>query len=208
MAGKLDGKKIAFLFADGVEQVELEEPLKAVKSEGADVDLISLEEGKIQAFNHLDHGDEIEVDKAVSDADASDYDGPARSNAMSCVLRVGNTRVHALLPGDLERPQELRLAAQGVPLQSDWLLVPHHGSRTSSSDAFLDAVHPALAVAQAGYRNRFGHPAPDVVQRYADRSIEVIRSDRCGAWWWHADGTMTCEREVAARYWHHFREVR
>ena len=74
MAGKLDGKKIAFLFADGVEQVELEEPLKAVKEEGADVDLISLEEGEVQAFQHLDHGDKIKVDKAVSDADSSDYD--------------------------------------------------------------------------------------------------------------------------------------
>jgi protease I len=75
MSGKLDGKKIAFLFADGVEQVELEEPLKAVKEEGADVDLISLEEGEVQAFNHLDHGDKIKVDKAVSGADASEYDG-------------------------------------------------------------------------------------------------------------------------------------
>src|SRR3954466_10354612 len=75
MADKLSGKKVAFLFADGVEQVELEEPLKAVKNEGADVDLISLEEGKVQAFNHLDHGDKISVDKAVSDADVSDYDG-------------------------------------------------------------------------------------------------------------------------------------
>ena len=75
MAGKLDGKKIAFLFADGVEQVELEEPLKAVKGEGAEAELISLETGEVQAFNHLDHGDKIKVDKAVSEADASDYDG-------------------------------------------------------------------------------------------------------------------------------------
>ena len=75
MAGKLDGKKIAFLFADGVEQVELDKPAEAVRKEGADVDYISLEAGEIQAFNHLDHGDKIKVDKAVSDADASDYDG-------------------------------------------------------------------------------------------------------------------------------------
>ena len=73
--GKLDGKKIAFLFTDGVEQVELEKPLEAVKEEGADAELISLEEGEIQAFEHLDHGDKIKVDKAVSDVDASDYDG-------------------------------------------------------------------------------------------------------------------------------------
>src|SRR5258705_13568418 len=72
--GKLDGKKVAFLAADGVEQVELTEPWDAVKGEGADPELISLEDGQIQAFNHLDHGDKLDVDKKVADADASDYD--------------------------------------------------------------------------------------------------------------------------------------
>ena len=73
--GKLDGKKIAFLFTDGVEQVELDKPAEAVREAGADVDYISLEEGEIQAFNHLDHGDKIKVDKKVSDVSADDYDG-------------------------------------------------------------------------------------------------------------------------------------
>ncbi len=75
MSGKLEGKKIAFLFTDGVEQVELDKPAEAVKEAGADVEYVSLEEGEVQAFNHLDHGDKIKVDKAVSDADQSDYDG-------------------------------------------------------------------------------------------------------------------------------------
>jgi len=74
MASELNGKKVAFLFADGVEQVELEKPLEAVKDAGAEVNLISLEEGEVQAFNHLDHGDKIKVDKAVGDADESDFD--------------------------------------------------------------------------------------------------------------------------------------
>jgi protease I len=73
--GKLDGKKIAFLFTDGVEQVELDKPAEAVKGEGADVDYISLEEGEVQAFNHLDKADKITVDKKVSDVSADDYDG-------------------------------------------------------------------------------------------------------------------------------------
>ena len=73
--GKLDGKRIAALFTDGVEQVELDKPAEAVRNEGADVDYISLEDGEIQAFNHLDHGDKIEIDKKVSDARADDYDG-------------------------------------------------------------------------------------------------------------------------------------
>jgi protease I len=73
--GKLDGKKIAFLFTDGVEQVELDKPAEAVRDEGADVDYISLDDGEIQAFNHLDHADKIQVDKKVSDVSADDYDG-------------------------------------------------------------------------------------------------------------------------------------
>jgi protease I len=72
--GKLDGKRIAFLATDGVEQVELTEPLKAVRDAGAEVDLISLEKGEFQGFNHLDKGDTFTADKAVADASADDYD--------------------------------------------------------------------------------------------------------------------------------------
>jgi protease I len=76
MATELQGKKIAFLVAnEGVEQVELTEPWKAVEAAGGSPELISLEAGEIQAFNHLDKADTFKVDKTVSDADASDYDG-------------------------------------------------------------------------------------------------------------------------------------
>jgi deglycase len=74
MAGKLEGKRIAFLVAnEGVEQVELTEPWKAVEAEGGKPELVSLEGGKVQAFNHLDKGDTFEVDREVSDAKADDY---------------------------------------------------------------------------------------------------------------------------------------
>jgi protease I len=75
MAGKLDGLKIAFIAADGVEQVELTEPWKAVEAEGAKPELLSVESGEIQGFNHLDKGGTFKVDHAVSDADPSDYAG-------------------------------------------------------------------------------------------------------------------------------------
>jgi protease I len=75
MAGKLDGRKIAFIAADGVEQVELTEPWKAVEEEGGQPELLSVESGEIQGFNHLDKGDTFKVDHAVSDVDPSDYDG-------------------------------------------------------------------------------------------------------------------------------------
>ena len=73
--GKLDGKKIAFLATDGVEQVELTEPRKAVEQEGAETHLVSLEDGEIQGFEHLDKADRFEVDRTVKDASADDYDG-------------------------------------------------------------------------------------------------------------------------------------
>ena len=75
MAESLTGKTIAFLAAEGVEQVELTEPWKAVAAAGATPELISLEPGEVQAFNHLDKADTFKVDKTVADADASDYDG-------------------------------------------------------------------------------------------------------------------------------------
>jgi protease I len=75
VAGELQGKKIAFLATDGVEQVEYTEPRKAVEQAGAQTHLISLEPGEIQGFNHLDKGDRFPVDKAVADAREADYDG-------------------------------------------------------------------------------------------------------------------------------------
>ena len=74
MAGELNGKKVAFLATDGVEQVELDEPRKAVEEAGAETAVVSLEAGEIQAFNHLDHGDKIKVDVTAGSADASQFD--------------------------------------------------------------------------------------------------------------------------------------
>jgi protease I len=93
--GKLDGKKVAALFTDGVEQVELEKPVEGLKGEGADVEYVTLEAGEVQAFNHLDHGDKIQVDKEVKDADASDYDA-------------------LLLPGGVANPDFLRMDDDAV----------------------------------------------------------------------------------------------
>ena len=73
--GKLDGKRIAFVATDGVEQVELTEPRRAVEVEGAETELLSLESGEIQGFEHLDKGDKFPVDRAVSEASADSYDG-------------------------------------------------------------------------------------------------------------------------------------
>jgi competence protein ComEC len=165
---------------------------------------------------------------------AADYDAPAKSNAMSCVLRISNGAQTALLVGDIEQPQEARLVAEygrftagpsqgeAAPsggsaahavasvgatslLHADVLLVPHHGSKTSSSAAFLDAVAPRFAIAQSGYRNRFGHPAPTVLVRYQERQIQVVDSPHCGAYTWQSWQAQNgaCLRAQGLRYWHH-----
>jgi competence protein ComEC len=126
------------------------------------------------------------------------------TNALSCVLRVVDAQGRSLLlTGDIEAPQEQALIASGQALRADMLIVAHHGSRTSTTTAWLDAVSPSVAVVQAGYRNRFGHPAPAVEQRLLGRGIQVLRSDRCGAWSRYSDGSHACERESRRRYWHH-----
>ena len=140
--------------------------------------------------------------------DPGDYGRALKSNAMSCVLRVATLGAEprsVLLTGDIERDQEAALvAADADALRSDVLVVPHHGSKTSSTAAFLDAVRPRVAIFQAGYRNRFGHPAADVLARYVERGIEVHASPACGAWIWRSDDASgaRCVRETARRYWH------
>ena len=134
-----------------------------------------------------------------------DYDTATKPNALSCVLRISNGVQTALLVADIEQPQEVRLLADAAALRADVLLVPHHGSKTSSSPAFLDAVQPRIALVQAGYRNRFGHPAPPVLARYQERGIQLIDSSHCGAATWSSatPEAVRCERLAAPHYWQH-----
>ena len=136
---------------------------------------------------------------------AEDYArAAAKPNTMSCVLAVTDAQGNRLLlTGDLEAEQEARLVREhAVELRSTLLVVPHHGSKTSSTPEFIDAVAPRVAIAQAGYRNRFGHPAAPVQRRYEERGIVFVRSDACGAWRWASGEEPTCQRDSARRYWH------
>lgn len=141
----------------------------------------------------------------------SDYQARNRPNALSCVLQIraagapGRSSAVALLTGDIESAQEQRLVLQGADLRADLLLVPHHGSKTSSSAAFLDAVMPRVALVQSGYRNRFGHPAPAPMARYGERGIAVFDSPQCGAMAWRSDtpAVVSCHRIAQPRYWRH-----
>ena len=136
---------------------------------------------------------------------AADYERKLKPNALSCVLRVTAHDTSALLAGDIEAAQEQDLLQSGQALKADWLLVPHHGSATSSTQAFLEAVQPSVAIVQAGYRNRFGHPRPDVLRRYSDLGVLVVQTPRCGASTWRSEQPklVQCERNQRQRYWQH-----
>src|SRR4029078_3046033 len=125
---------------------------------------------------------------------------------LSCVIRVSGAGGSVLLTGDIEARAESMLLAHGAAaVRSDLLIVPHHGSRTSSTPAFIAAVRPAVAVYTAGYRNRFGHPRPEIGARYAAAGIRAYRTDYDGALTFDfgtgAPLVPSLERARATRYW-------
>ncbi len=128
-----------------------------------------------------------------------------KPNDLSCVVRVDSAYGSVLLTGDLEARGEAELVDKGAPLAADVLVVPHHGSRTSSSVEFIGAVAPDVAVFTPGYRNRFGHPRPDIVERYALFGSALYRTDYDGAVTMRfapgASREVRRERSESARYW-------
>ena len=102
-------------------------------------------------------------------------------NNASLVLRLSYGVIDLLFTGDIEAEGEHALLSAPGTLASEILKVPHHGSRTSSSAAFVAAVAPQVAVASLGYHNRFSFPAPEVVQRYAEQGTRFLRTDQAGA---------------------------
>ena len=130
-----------------------------------------------------------------------------KDNDVSCVLRVSIAGSSVVLPGDIEIPSEKFLLANAAEqLRSDILVVPHHGSTTSSSTEFVNAIAPRYALFPVGYRNRFGFPKAKVVQRYRDVDARVLDSANAGAISFHIGpaGIAAPElyRESARRYWH------
>ena len=134
----------------------------------------------------------------------SQHEAESKPNALSCTLRITAGKFSVLLAGDIEAPQE-RALMERVPekLRANVLLVPHHGSGTSSTVAFLDQVAPEIALFQVGYRNRYHHPKAEVMQRYVSRGVRTLRSDVSGAVMISIDTelrliTQACEHK---RYW-------
>jgi competence protein ComEC len=129
----------------------------------------------------------------VSTAGAHDSSGTGMSAASAVNTANATTaatvptsattpRLTALLAADIEAPVErILLSRDREAFSAQILLVPRHGSKTSSTEPFLDSIEPLVAVFQVGYRNRFHHPNPGIFERYLARHIELTRSDEDGA---------------------------
>ncbi len=117
-------------------------------------------------------------------------------NNDSLAFRVTYGRTSFLLTGDMEKPMETRLLADDRALRADVLKVGHHGSKTSSSAPFLDAVHPAFAIISDGVDNSFGHPNRDVLERLSERHAEVLRTDMVGLITVSSDGRRITVRQT------------
>ena len=137
---------------------------------------------------------------------AEDYARKLPTNALSCVLKIESAHGSVLIPGDIEGKAEAELLARhGQAVRADVLVAPHHGGRKTSSPEFVAAVAAREAVFPVGYRNRFGHPRPEVVARYLRQGTRIHRTDAAGAVGIGiaAGGIALAHvREQRRRYWH------
>ena len=126
-------------------------------------------------------------------------DGELKSNDASCVLLIETRAARALLPGDIE--QRVERGLQVPPL--DFLLVPHHGSTTSTSEPFLAAARPRVAVVSAGFDNRFGHPHADVMERLRATGATIANTAHSGTVQWSsvAPNVVHRARCTGGPYW-------
>lgn len=132
-------------------------------------------------------------------APATDYaPADAPKNNDSLVMRLAYGKHSFLLTGDMEKQVEARLFSEGKLTHADVLKVPHHGSKTSSSEFFLDEVRPAFALISDGFENSFHHPHPDVVHRLEEHHAAILRTDQQGLITIRSDGRhLSMETNVA-----------
>jgi len=116
-------------------------------------------------------------------------EGQSAKNDDSLVMRLTDGSESFLLAGDIERPSERKMLAEKQDVGVNFLKVAHHGSKTSTTDPFLSAAHPAFAAISVGWENIFGHPSPEVTDRLEAAVVRVFRTDRDGAVTASTDGS-------------------
>ncbi|MCK7545586.1 type 1 glutamine amidotransferase [Marinobacter bryozoorum] len=177
MSASLKGKKVAFLATDGVEQVELTDPREALEKAGAETELVSIKEGSIDGFHHLDKGDTFKVDKLVGDVDFNDYDA-------------------LVLPGGVANPDELRqdraavafarsFVEAGKPVaaicHAPWLLVEANVVRGRTLTSFPSVKTDIVNAGGHWVDEKVCHDAPlitsrnpDDLEAFSGKIIEVL----------------------------------
>ena len=143
--------------------------------------ILSSDTTLFEGIKHCDKGMKWSWDEVEFEMLSPLQEWQGSENDRSCVLRVSNKNHSLLLTGDIEKIAEKQILSSGVMLKSEVMTIPHHASKTSSSEPFIDAVQPELALATTGYRNRFHFPNKQVVSRYQQRNISVMTTAQSGA---------------------------
>jgi competence protein ComEC len=142
-------------------------------------------------IRHLKQGDVFSEDGVSGSVLWPDdlSEGQSAKNDDSLVMRLTDGAESLLLAGDIERPSERKMLAEEQSAGVNFLKVAHHGSKTSTTDPFLSAAHPAFAAISVGRDNIFGHPSPEVTARLESAGVHVFRTDRDGAITASTDGS-------------------
>ncbi len=142
-------------------------------------------------IRHLKQGDSFSEDGVSGNILWPDdlSEGRSAKNDDSLVMRLTDGAESFLLAGDIERPSERRILAEDQDVGVNFLKIAHHGSKTSTTDAFLSAAHPAFAAVSVGRDNTFGHPSPEVTERLEAAGVRVYRTDQDGAITASTDGS-------------------
>ena len=146
-------------------------------------------------------GDKIELDNLTFDIVHPGENVEEYSlNDASITAHLQYGQISFIFTGDIEESAEREIVETGIDIKSTVLKVAHHGSRTSTNDYFLEAVNPEVAIIQVGEDNRFGHPAPEVINRLQENNIDIYRNDLNGDIVINTDGeTYTIETASSAQ---------
>ncbi|QLI80389.1 DNA internalization-related competence protein ComEC/Rec2 [Chitinibacter fontanus] len=127
-----------------------------------------------------------------------------QDNAKGCVIRVANTQHSILITADIGKAEESALLSQAILPATDVLIVPHHGSKSSSSPEFIAATQPKYAVFSAGFMNRFGHPKLEIIERYQVNHAQPLITSQLGAVHFEFGDQlqMKAERQIHPHYWY------
>lgn len=181
-------------------------PVEWLYSSLPDDNPILLQSGHIRRCTDKQSWDWDEIHFEMLHPSANSYaDEKTKDNDRGCVLRISTGKNSILLSADIEKNSERRLLdVHADKLDSTMLVVPHHGSKTSSTADFVAAVNPRYAVITNGYLNSFGHPKKEVLERYLKQGSEILRSDEDGAILVEMDAQnfkIERYRKTHARYW-------